>query len=95
MRSNGNFCLEEAKRSLLQQSVAAVEAQSHEIFEDVLQSLKTTALAEHKKFRCKGVWEAVLGAFVWTLVLIAFAFILAYAGIDIAEISGRVLGRHK
>src|SRR5262245_37114012 len=55
LRSNRDFCLEEAKKALLQQSLAAVEGRSSEILTDVVQRLKTSALADNKKFRCKGV----------------------------------------
>jgi hypothetical protein len=38
------------------------------------------------------VLEAIMGAFAWTIILIVFAIVLAWAGIDILEYYRRAAG---
>jgi hypothetical protein len=45
------------------------------------------------RFRLNGIFEAALGAFVWTVFLIVISFVLAYAGVDILEIYKHVVGK--
>lgn len=45
------------------------------------------------RFRWRGIFEAALGALVWTLFLIGISFVLAYAGIDIVDVYKRVSGK--
>lgn len=40
----------------------------------------------------KGTAEAVIGAFVWTLILILLAFILHWSGVDFDEVFRHVSG---
>jgi hypothetical protein len=48
----------------------------------------------HKGFRRWGVWEAFLGSFFWTAVLIAVSIIVQRAGIDILEVYKHATGAH-
>jgi hypothetical protein len=65
--SNKNFCLNEARQGLLQAAFAAIEAKKKEIAE------------EHKKFRWKGVLEAFLGAFAWSLFLMVVGLMIWFS----------------
>jgi hypothetical protein len=48
--------------------------------------IEAAALAEaHQRFRWKGVAEAVLGAFAWTVILIVGSLLLVWAKPDILE----------
>jgi hypothetical protein len=47
-----------------------------------LQQHGTNTANHHQAFRRNGVREAIWGAFWWTIILIVFSFILAFANID-------------
>lgn len=77
--SNKNFCLDEARKALLQAASTAIEEKKKEIAK------------AHKRFRGFGVWEAFLGAFVWSIFLIGVSLLSLYAKPDLLEIPRHVI----
>jgi hypothetical protein len=59
-----------------------------------IQAERTDLLKHHWKFRCFGVLEAVLGAFLWTVLLVVITILVAWGGIDIFEYYKRANGFH-
>jgi hypothetical protein len=57
-----------------------------------IQAERVDLLKHHRKFRCAGIVEAILGAFLWTLLLIVLTVLAARAGIDILEYYKRAAG---
>src|SRR5262249_28547215 len=55
---------------------------------------ESAVLGRHRKFRLFGVTEAVLGAFIWTVILIVVSILAARAGIDILEYYKKAAGIH-
>jgi hypothetical protein len=72
---------------------SAVASKQAEFLEESLEQYKSLASQGHGRFRAWGIVEAVTGAFVWTLALIAISFLLKYAGIDLVEVYHKVVGR--
>jgi hypothetical protein len=56
-----------------------------------LESYNSAASIGHSAWRWQGVFEAVLGAFVWTVVLIAINIILVLGGIDLFEMNQKLM----
>jgi hypothetical protein len=48
----------------------------------------------HTKFRWWGIVEAVIGAFIWSILLIALTIIAQRIGVDILEVYKRLAGVH-
>lgn len=59
-----------------------------------IQAERTALLKHHRKFRLFGILEAILGAFLWTLLLIVLTVWAARGGIDILEFYKRAAGLH-
>jgi hypothetical protein len=57
-----------------------------------IQAEKTDLLRYHRKFRYAGIAEAILGAFLWTLLLIVLTIVATRTGIDILEYYKRAAG---
>jgi len=70
----------------------AVAVKRSEFLRESLEQYESAARRGHRKFRGWGIVEAIIGALVWTLVLIAISFVLKYAGIDLVEIYQKVVG---
>lgn len=70
----------------------AVASKQAEFLRESLEQYESAARRGHSRFRGWGIVEAVFGAFVWTLALIAISFVLKYAGIDLVEIYRKVAG---
>jgi hypothetical protein len=49
-------------------------------------------LKHHRKFRCVGVLEAVIGAVAWTVILIGATIVAHRGGIDLLEYYRRAAG---
>jgi hypothetical protein len=77
--SNKGLCLNEARRALLEAANAAIEEKKVELAK------------AHKGFRCWGIWEAVLGAAIWSLFLIAIGFVVIYVKPDLIEVPKNVI----
>jgi hypothetical protein len=74
------FCLDGARKGLLQAAYAAIEEK------------KTEIAKAHKGFRLWGVWEAFLGAFAWSVFLIVATYGLTfYFKPELLEIPRHVL----
>jgi hypothetical protein len=72
-----------------------VEAKRPEFLEQCLSDYRNAASEGHKKFKWCGVWEATGGAFVWSVLLIAFFVIIAIqGGADVIEICRKAVGTH-
>jgi hypothetical protein len=68
----------------------AIAAKRAEFLQESLEQYEGAAKKGHSRLRGWGGAEAVIGAFVWTLVLIAISFVLKYNGIDLVEIYHKV-----
>jgi hypothetical protein len=62
-----------------------VNSEQTKLLADSLLQYRIDSAAHHQAFRLNGVKEAVYGAFLWTVLLIAFSFILVFANIDPIE----------
>jgi hypothetical protein len=77
--SNGVFCLDAARKALLQAASTAIEEK------------KTEIARAHKRFRCWGILEAVLGAAIWSFILIGGTFLAIYVKPDLIEVPKNVI----
>src|SRR5262245_36438802 len=77
--SNNLFCLDEARKALLQAASTAIEEK------------KTEIAKAHKRFRWWGVWEAFVGAFFWSLFLIFIGLVAFYYKPDLVEVPRHVI----
>jgi hypothetical protein len=84
-----------AKRLLTEFSNNIIAAERPQFLAATLEQYRTAAYTGHGKFRWRGVWEAVLGACVWTVLLIVVSVIAARGGIDILEIYQKAAGIHR
>jgi hypothetical protein len=84
---------ERATVVLLEFANNIVEQKRANFLEAAIEAYKEEAAKSEKGF-WRGVAEALTGALLWTLVLIAAAFILQWFSPDIYEVLGRVLGKH-
>jgi Ran GTPase-activating protein (RanGAP) involved in mRNA processing and transport len=86
LKTNSEFCLEEARRALLKYSDEAVGQR----MEGALNDFKSRATVDHKKFRWCGVGEAMLAAFFWALLLLAIAAVIVFVGVDVIDVPRKV-----
>jgi hypothetical protein len=63
----------------------AINSEQTKLLADNLHQYRSDSAAHHQVFRRNGVNEAIWGAFWWTIILIIFSFILAFANIDPLE----------
>jgi hypothetical protein len=59
----------------------------------IIDRQRSELLREHKGFRWWGVFEAMAGAFCWTVLLIVISLILVYSEIDIFSAYQRAVHR--
>jgi hypothetical protein len=86
---------ESAQRVLQDFSNNVVARENTRMLTEAVQKYRTAAAQGHSKFRGWGVVEAILGALIWTLILILIGVILRYSGIDLFEVYQKVGGpRH-
>jgi hypothetical protein len=85
----GRFA-QEARNFLNNFGNDAIAAKRAEFLQESLEQYEGAAKKGHSRLRGWGFAEAVIGAFVWTLVLIAISFVLKYNGIDLVEIYHKV-----
>jgi hypothetical protein len=72
--SNKGFCLDGARKALLQAAFAAIDEKKAEIAK------------AHKRFRWWGIWEAILGAACWSIFLVISGLLAFYLKPDLLEI---------
>ena len=78
--------------SLAKHGTKLVEAKRVAFLEDALAEYQKAASTGHRRFRLKGVWEAMFGALAWTLFLIGVSIILAWNRIDIFDYYHKATG---
>jgi len=81
-----------ARELLAEFGTNIVEAKRIQFLESALAEYRSAAERGHRGFRVRGVWEATLGAFFWTILLIVFSVMLARGGIDISDYYQRAAG---
>jgi hypothetical protein len=84
--------IDNAKSVLQQFGGNLVEIERPKFLSQALVEYERAASIGHRRFRFRGVLEAVAGAFLWTVILISFAIILARGGIDVVEYYRRAVG---
>ena len=70
-----------------------VEQQKSEFLQDAVDAFMEEAGKSEKSFG-RGVSEALLGAFAYSVLLIVFSIIIQRQGIDLIEVYGRLIGHH-
>ena len=83
-----------AERVLIELSNNVVASQKSEFLNEALARYKNQAQKGHARFRKWGVAEAVFGAFIWSILLIALTVIAQRNGIDIIDVYKRLAGTH-
>jgi hypothetical protein len=81
--SNKSFCLNEARKALLQAASTAIEEKKAEIAKEI-----ATA---HKGIRGWGIVEAVAGAAIWSIILVGGTFLAIYVKPDLIEVPKNVI----
>ena len=85
---------ENARRVLLEYSNNLVESEQAQFLEAAVQQYRTEAGRGHSAFRKWGVVEALVGALLWTMILIVVSIIAVRFGIDLLEIYQKAAGTH-
>src|SRR5258708_5210920 len=77
---------ENARRLLLEYSNNLVGSERAQFLEAAVRQYRTEAGRGHSAFRKWGVVEAIIGALLWTIILIIASIIAVRFGIDLLEI---------
>lgn len=87
-----NNNLDRAKEALQKFGNGIVETKKTEFLLHALSIYEQAAAKGHQRIRWRGVMEATLGAFCWTIALIVISGIASLAGVDLFEVSKRITG---
>jgi len=79
-----------ARKLLLDFGDQMADQKRPQFLEGALDEYKTAASKGHSAFRGWGCFEALAGAFLWSILLIALTIIASRNGIDILEVYHRL-----
>jgi hypothetical protein len=72
-----------------------VNTTREEFLAQALRQYRTSARVGHRGFRCWGIIEAIIGAFVWAILLVLIYIIVGVLGIDIVEVLRKAVAHSK
>jgi hypothetical protein len=87
--------LETAKALLAEFGDDMIREAEPKLLQSNLDAFLQAARGGDRKFRWAGVWEALVGALFWTVLLILAAVLTHRANIDLIEIYKKVSGAHE
>jgi hypothetical protein len=86
--------LEAARQSIDSYVSQIVQSLESQFLASALEQNRKAASKGHSAFRWRGVVEAIVGAFVWTIILIVIPIIAGQHGVDLFEYYQRAAGLH-